>query len=122
MRTELVAQEVQLTSIIPNPNNPRKTFDEKKLEELAATIARNGVLQPVLLRPHPTTDNAYDLVAGERRVRASLIAQKKTIPAVIRAMNDDDDAGCSLDQEQLRVESRTLDTLSYVFGSRPSER
>jgi len=88
MQSQFVAQEVLLSSIIPNPNNPRKTFDEKELQKLASTIARNGVLQPILLRPHPTTPDAYDLVAGERRMRASEIAQKKTIPAVIREMTD----------------------------------
>lgn len=61
--------------------NYRKTFNEKTLAELAQSIRKNGVIQPIVVRPH---GDRYVLVAGERRVRASKLADKVTIPAVIR--------------------------------------
>ena len=65
--------------------NYRKTFNEKTLAELAQSIRKNGVIQPIVVRPH---GDRYVLVAGERRVRASKLADKVTIPAVIRDLTD----------------------------------
>ena len=64
------AQLIDVKSIGPNPQQPRKTFSAGKLEGLAQSIKENGLLQPLLLRPAPTIPGKYELVAGERRLRA----------------------------------------------------
>lgn len=78
-------QEVPLHLIIPNPYQPRKTFDKTKLEELASSIKQYGVFTPILLRK---IGEHYEIIAGERRYRASCIAGMKTIPAIIRQFDD----------------------------------
>lgn len=77
--------EVDIEKIKPNPEQPRVNFDSKALKQLAESIKEHGVLQPVILKP--SIDNQFILVAGERRVRASLIAGKKTVPAIVRDYN-----------------------------------
>ncbi len=75
-----------LTEIIPNKEQPRKTFDENALQELADSITQHGILQPLLVRPLPS--GGYQLVAGERRWRASRIAGLKEVPVVIKELSD----------------------------------
>ncbi len=77
--------EIPLNKIRPNPYQPRKAFDDKGLEELAASIKENGVFQPVLVRE---SVGGYELVAGERRLRASKLAERETIPAIIVEFDD----------------------------------
>ena len=82
-------QEIELAKIRPNPYQPRRDFDQKALNELASSIKKSGVFQPVILRqPNPQLSR-YELIAGERRFRASKIAGKATIPAIIRQMSDE---------------------------------
>lgn len=76
--------EVEIQKIKPNPNQPRVNFDSTALKQLADSIREHGVIQPVILKPY---NEGFLLVAGERRVRASLIAGKKTIPAIVREYN-----------------------------------
>jgi len=78
---------VPLERITPNPEQPRLVMDEKTLNELSASIREHGVLQPVLVRP--IGPNSYQLIAGERRWRASQIAGLDTIPALIEEIDDD---------------------------------
>lgn len=75
-----------IDEIIPNKDQPRKTFDEKSLQELADSIIHHGVLQPLLVRP--LIDGGYQLVAGERRYRASRIAGLKEVPVVVKELTD----------------------------------
>lgn len=77
--------EVPIESIRPNPYQPRRAFDEETLEGLADSIKEIGVLQPVLVR---TLDDGYELIAGERRLRAAKRAGLRTIPVVIRTADD----------------------------------
>ena len=81
-------EEVALGSISPNPRQPRRTFDEEALEELAASITEVGLLQPVVVRK--TGDGQYELVMGERRWRASQRAGLEFIPAIVRETPDTD--------------------------------
>jgi ParB family chromosome partitioning protein len=78
---------VPLDRIDSNPDQPRLTFDEDSLEELAASIREHGVLQPILVRPRP--GGRYQLIAGERRWRAAHIAALDDVPALIEDIDDD---------------------------------
>lgn len=77
---------LSINEIIPNKDQPRKTFDEGALQELADSISQHGVLQPLLVRPLPT--GGYQLVAGERRWRASRMAGLKEVPVVVKDLTD----------------------------------
>lgn len=78
--------KVKMIDIEPNRDQPRKQFDEEALAELSNSIAQHGVLQPLLVRPMP--DGGYQLVAGERRWRASRMAGLTEVPVVIRDLTD----------------------------------
>lgn len=82
-------QDVKLTAIRTNPYQPRRTFDQTALRELAASIEKSGVFQPIILRQPDPQVARYELVAGERRFRASKLAKQKTIPAIVRTMSDE---------------------------------
>lgn len=77
--------EIPLDEIRLNPYQPRKTFDNKSLKELSESIKENGVFQPIIIRK---SVNGYEIIAGERRFRASKLAKKKTIPAIIRKFDE----------------------------------
>lgn len=81
-----VVEEIRLDEIRPNPYQPRKRFDEALLQELADSIKQSGVFQPVILRQ--SSIKGYELIAGERRVRASRLAGKVTIPAIVRDLDE----------------------------------
>lgn len=78
---------VPIEAVVPNPDQPRRTFDEDDLNDLAQSISKKGILQPVLVRPK---DGGYQIVAGERRWRAAQIAQLHDIPVIIRDFDDDE--------------------------------
>ena len=79
--------EIPLDKIYPNPDQPRRTFDEEALEELAQSIKEHGVISPITLRKD--ANNQYMIIAGERRFRASKIAGLDSIPAYIRTAKDE---------------------------------
>ena len=76
-----------IEKIVPNPDQPRRTFDQSALEELANSIRTKGVIQPLIVRKSPASDT-YEIVAGERRWRASQIAQLHDVPVVVRDFTD----------------------------------
>lgn len=80
-------REIPLESIDPNPYQTRTVMNEEQLGELAASIAANGVIQPILVRPQ--ANGRFQLIAGERRWRASKVAGKATIPAILRQVSDE---------------------------------
>lgn len=84
----LVASEIAIDRIVPNPKQPRRTFIESDLEELADSIRTKGVLQAILVRPDPSNADMFEIIAGERRWRAARRAGLTTIPAVVREMDD----------------------------------
>ncbi len=81
-------EDVALSDIRPNPYQPRRTFDRKALKELASSIEKSGVFQPIIVRQPDEKLARYEIIAGERRFRASKLAGKTTIPAIIRTMNE----------------------------------
>ena len=81
-RDERGVLEIDLDRIARNPDQPRENFDEAALGELAASIAVHGVIQPVIVRTR--ADGAYELIAGERRLRAARLAGLDTIPSIVR--------------------------------------
>ncbi|MFW2451418.1 ParB/RepB/Spo0J family partition protein [Staphylococcus cohnii] len=80
-------KEIAINSIKPNPYQPRKTFDQERLEDLAESIKLHGILQPIVLRK---TISGYNIVVGERRYRASKLAGSTTIPAIVKVLSDED--------------------------------
>ena len=81
-------QNLRLEKIVPAAGQPRKTFYEDTLQELAQSIRERGVLEPIVVRPMP--DGTYQIIMGERRYRASQLAGLEEIPAIIRETSDDD--------------------------------
>ncbi|HFU0766451.1 TPA: ParB/RepB/Spo0J family partition protein [Streptococcus pneumoniae] len=77
---------ISITDIQKNPYQPRKEFDREKLDELAQSIKENGVIQPIIVRQSPVI--GYEILAGERRYRASLLAGLRSIPAVVKQISD----------------------------------
>lgn len=105
------AMLLPLEEIIPNREQPRKRFDEAALAELADSIAQHGVLQPLLVRPMP--DGSYQLVAGERRWRASRMAGLSEVPVVVREMNEQEAAQLALIENLQRED---LNPMEEAYG------
>jgi ParB family chromosome partitioning protein len=102
--------EIELDRIDPNPFQPRQHFREAELEELSASILQHGVVQPVLMRPRGTR---FQLVVGERRVRAAQRAGMLRIPAVVREISDDEMAELALVEN---VQRENLDPIEEAQG------
>ena len=98
---------VPIDKITPNPEQPRLAFDQETLDELAASIREHGVLQPILVRP--IGPNTYQLIAGERRWRATKIAGLETIPALIEEIDDDTALEISIIENLQREDISPLD-------------
>lgn len=79
---------IPIEQITANPNQPRRTFDPQALQELADSLRSRGVLQPLIVRPHPDGQDLYQIVAGERRWRAAQMAQLHELPVIIRDFSD----------------------------------
>ena len=95
--------EVKLDELRPNPYQPRKVFDETALNELALSIKEHGVFQPIIIKK---SVKGYEIIAGERRVRASKLAGKETIPAILKEFTDEEMMDISL-LENLQRENLT---------------
>jgi ParB family chromosome partitioning protein len=98
---------VDVDRITPNPEQPRLSMDQATLDELAASIREHGVLQPILVRP--LDDNAFQLIAGERRWRASMAAGLTTIPALVEDIDDDTALEISIIENLQREDLTPLD-------------
>ena len=85
--TPSALREVDRDSVRPNPNQPRKDFDEGELQELADSVKRNGILQPSVVRE---VEDGFEIVAGERRWKAAALAGLETVPVVVRNVSDDE--------------------------------
>lgn len=89
-------EALRLSKMVPveflkaNPDQPRKRFDDSAIEGLVNSVKEKGILQPILVRRHPTQTNAYEIVAGERRWRAAQRAQLHEVPVLIKDLSDSD--------------------------------
>ncbi len=81
-------QKLPIEKVFPNPDQPRRDFDEDALRELSESIAEKGVIQPLIVRDAPAGDGSYQIVAGERRWRAAQMARLHEVPAIIREFTD----------------------------------
>jgi ParB family chromosome partitioning protein len=93
-RTEI--REIPLKDIFPNPSQPRQEFLEDALDDLARSIQNQGVLQPILVRPRPKERSGYEIVAGERRWRATQRTDLTAIPALVRDIDDQETLAIAL--------------------------
>lgn len=80
-------EQIDVEAILPNPRQPRRTFDTADLEGLAASIREHGVLQPLIVTPEPNSDR-YRLIAGERRLQAARLAGLGAVPVIVRSVSD----------------------------------
>lgn len=106
--------ELQIEQIIPNAYQPRTNFDEEKIEELARTIHTHGMIQPIVVRK--IDEKKYELIAGERRLRAAKHLGWKTISAIIRNLNDTETASIAL------IENIQREELSVIEEARAYEQ
>lgn len=105
-------QELSLDQVAPNPHQPRARFDDAELGELADSIRAHGVLQPIVVRAR--VDGNYELVAGERRLRASRLAERATIPAIVRDTSDGDQLELALIENVQRADLNAIEeALAY---------
>ncbi|NEN92109.1 MAG: ParB/RepB/Spo0J family partition protein [Okeania sp. SIO3H1] len=106
-------QEISIEEIVLPPSQPRRYFDPEKLAQLSASISQFGVLEPLLVRP--TNNNLYELVAGERRLRASKMAGLTSVPVIIRSLNDEDAWQLSLIENLLREDLNPLEETEGIL-------
>ena len=109
---EVELREVPVELIAPNPQQPRKTFDEGALVSLAESLKDRGVLQPVLL--HPLPGGTYELIAGERRWRAAQLAGLDSIPAMVRPHDDAESLELALIENMAREDLNPLEAARAV--------
>ncbi len=109
--TESDIKELPISEIRPNPYQPRKTFNQEALDELAESIKNYGVFQPIIVKK---SIKGYDLVAGERRLRASQLAGLTTIPAIIKEFSDSQMREIAL-LENLQRENLTAIELAWAY-------
>jgi ParB family chromosome partitioning protein len=102
-------QNLELSKIAPHKGQPRTTFDKQGLAELAASITEYGVLQPIIVRPPDATHKEYVIVAGERRWRASQLAERTHIPAIVRSLQDLEHLELALVENVQRVDLSPLE-------------
>lgn len=97
---------ISIDKILANPNQPRKTFNEETIEELAESIKEHGVLSPIIVRP---LGEKYEIIAGERRFRAAVMNELKEIPAIIKKVTDNDAKIISLIENIQREDLNDID-------------
>ena len=111
MQTEKKVVELNLSDVLPNRFQPRIKFDENAINELAISIQKYGVIQPIVVRQ---IGNKYEIIAGERRYKASKIAGKQTIPAIISELNDKDSVEIALIENVQREDLTPIEkAISY---------
>ncbi len=102
-----------VTALEPGPFQPRTTMDPARLADLTASIKQQGILQPILARPHPTTPGHYQIIAGERRWQAAQAAGLHDVPVLIRQLSDTDAMAASLVEN---LQRQDLDPIEEATG------
>lgn len=97
---------ININQIIPNKNQPRKNFDDKALEELSLSIKNYGLIQPIVVRK--LADELYELVAGERRLKATKMLETETIPAIVISAGEEESAAMAL------IENLQRENLNFI--------
>lgn len=100
-------QDLELDKIIPNRYQPRRQFSDDSIKELAETLNKDGLLQPIIVREN--NDDQYEIIAGERRYRAAKSLGWSTIPAIVKDMNDDQAASLALIENLQREDLNPID-------------
>jgi ParB family chromosome partitioning protein len=119
-------QEIALSLIDPDPHQPRTSFDESRLETLAASVGAQGIIEPLIVSSHPETPGRYLLVAGERRWRAAGLAGLTTVAVVVRELTPEQRLAVQLieniDREDLSVLEEAAAVVRLIdFGRKPKE-
>ena len=111
-------QQIVLEEIVSNTGQPRKSFYEDTLQELAQSIKERGVLEPVVVRPMPGLPGRakYQIVMGERRFRAAKIAGLKTIPAIVKSLSDEDAQAEALLENFQREDLNPIEKAKAIQG------
>ncbi|MBI2983665.1 MAG: ParB/RepB/Spo0J family partition protein, partial [Chloroflexi bacterium] len=117
-RTPTAVREIPIEKIQPNPSQPRMTWHEETLKELAASITEHGVLQPILVRP--AAGESYEIIAGERRWRASKMAKRETIPAIVERFDDATALEIALIENLQREDLSPLDE-AFIYNKMTTE-
>ncbi|HEU5004915.1 MAG TPA: ParB/RepB/Spo0J family partition protein [Candidatus Saccharimonadales bacterium] len=107
-------QKLLIQDILPNPDQPRRQFDNEALSELADSIRRHGVLQPIIV-VHAKAGNGYRIVAGERRWRAAKAAKLTHVPAIVRSLEELEEIELSLIENIQRVDLSPLEQAMSVY-------
>jgi ParB family transcriptional regulator, chromosome partitioning protein len=102
-------RQLALDQLEPNPFQPRSTMDQGALDELAQSIRARGILQPLLVRPHPTEPGRFQIIAGERRWRAAGSAGLHEVPTLVRELADTDAAAVALVENLQRQDLNAID-------------
>jgi ParB family chromosome partitioning protein len=105
-------QKLLISDVAPNPDQPRREFDEQALNELAESIKNHGVVQPIIV---VRAQNGYQIIAGERRWRAATIAKRTHIPAIVRSMKELEQIELSLIENIQRVDLSPLEQALSVY-------
>lgn len=100
-------QDIELDKIVPNRYQPRREFSDDSIKELAETLDKDGLLQPIVVREDG--EDQYEIIAGERRYRAAKSLNWKTIPAIVNNMNDDQAASLALIENLQREDLNPID-------------
>ncbi len=100
---------VPVDQIRPNPDQPRRTFEDAALSELAASIREKGVIQPLIVRKDPNDSSLYEIVAGERRWRAAQLAKLHELPVIVREFNDTEVLEIAIIENIQRAELNPVD-------------
>ncbi|MBC7943375.1 ParB/RepB/Spo0J family partition protein [Candidatus Saccharibacteria bacterium] len=108
-------RHIKISEIVADPDQPRRQFDDEALEDLAASIAEHGILQPIVVTPHK---GGYQIVAGERRYRASKIVGLDKIPALVRTINGQHKLELSLIENLQRRDLNVLETATAYLKLR----
>jgi len=116
-RTPTAVREIPLDRIVPNPSQPRMTWHQETIKELAASITEHGVLQPILVRP---SGDGYEIIAGERRWRASKVAKRETIPAIVERFDDATALEIALIENLQREDLSPLDE-AFIYSKMTGE-